>query len=49
MGCRPYIGFDACHLKEKWKGCLAAATAVDGNNWIFSVAFAIMENESEEL
>jgi MuDR family transposase len=31
-GCRPYISLDACHLKGKWKGVLAAATAIDGNN-----------------
>jgi transposase-like protein len=48
MGCRPYIGLDACHLKGKWKCCLAAATAVDGNNWMFPVALAVMENENEE-
>ena len=48
MGCRPYISLDACHLKAKWKGVLAAATAIDGNNWMFPVAFAVMENESEE-
>ncbi|CAI9265630.1 unnamed protein product [Lactuca saligna] len=28
-GCRPYIGLDACHLKEKFNGVLAAATGVD--------------------
>ncbi|CAI9276461.1 unnamed protein product [Lactuca saligna] len=31
-GCRPYIGLDACHLKGKFNGVLAAATSIDGNN-----------------
>jgi hypothetical protein len=47
-GCRPYIGLDACHLKGKWKGVVAAATAMDGNNWMFPVAFAVMEGENED-
>jgi MULE transposase domain len=48
MGYRPYIGLDACHLKGKWKVCLVVATAIDGNNWMFPIAFVVMENESEE-
>jgi len=48
MGCRPYIGIDACHLKSKWPGVLASATTIDANNWMFPVAFAVMEGESED-
>ncbi|CAH1418028.1 unnamed protein product [Lactuca virosa] len=33
-GCRPYIGLDACHLKGKFNGVLAAATGF--HNWHFS-------------
>lgn len=47
-GCRPYICIDTCHLQEKWKGFLAAATALDENNWMFPIAFCVMKNESEE-
>jgi hypothetical protein len=48
MGCRPYIGIDACHLKNKWPGMLASATAIDENNWMFPVAFAVLKVESED-
>lgn len=45
-GCRPHLGFDACHLKGKYKGVLAAATRIDGNKYMLSVAFAVMESEN---
>lgn len=35
-------------MKGKWKGIIAAATAIDGNNWMFPVAFAVMEGENEK-
>ncbi|XP_071726878.1 uncharacterized protein [Rutidosis leptorrhynchoides] len=38
-GCCPYISLDACHLKGKFNGVLAAATGVDGNNSIYPVAY----------
>nr|XP_043616017.1 protein FAR-RED ELONGATED HYPOCOTYL 3-like [Erigeron canadensis] len=44
-GCRPYIGLDACHLKGKYNGVLAAATGIDGNNSIFLVAYSVLESE----
>nr|KAJ0199389.1 hypothetical protein LSAT_V11C600310450 [Lactuca sativa] len=40
--CRPYIGLDACHLKGKFNGVLAAATSIDGNN----VAYGVLEAEN---
>ncbi|CAH1427784.1 unnamed protein product [Lactuca virosa] len=33
VGCRPYIGLDACHLKGKFNGVLAVATETF-NSWI---------------
>ncbi|GJZ26685.1 uncharacterized protein Tco_0570938 [Tanacetum coccineum] len=45
-GCRPYISLDACHLKGKFNGVLAAATSIDGNNGIFPVAYAVLESEN---
>nr|XP_043638083.1 uncharacterized protein LOC122609088 [Erigeron canadensis] len=45
-GCRPYIGLDACHLKGKYNGVLAAATGIDGNNSIFPVAYSVLESEN---
>ncbi|KAL4554548.1 hypothetical protein LXL04_039380 [Taraxacum kok-saghyz] len=45
-GCRPYIGLDACHLKGKFNGVLAAATSIDGNNGMFPVAYGVLESEN---
>ena len=45
-GCRPYISLDACHLKGKFNGVLAAATGIDGNNSIFPLAYSVLESEN---
>ncbi|KAJ9546859.1 hypothetical protein OSB04_019402 [Centaurea solstitialis] len=45
-GCRPYIALDACHLKGKFNGVLAAATVIDGNNSIFPIAYCVLESEN---
>lgn len=45
-GCRPYIGLDACHLKRRFNGVLAAATSIDGNNGMFSVTYGVLESEN---
>ena len=47
-GCRPYLAVDATALHGRFKGQLVAATAVDGHNWIFPVAYGVLEVESEE-
>ena len=47
-GCRPYLAVDATHLTRRWRGHLVAASAVDGHNWLFPVAFGVVEAESEE-
>lgn len=47
-GCRPYLAVDASHLTGRWRGQLVAASAVDGHNWLFPVAFGVVEAESEE-
>ncbi|CAH1453381.1 unnamed protein product [Lactuca virosa] len=47
-GCRPYIGLDACHLKGKFNGVLAAATGIDGNNSIFPIAYCVLESENTQ-
>jgi hypothetical protein len=34
-------------VKYKWKGVVAAVVAIDGNNWMFSIIFVVMESENE--
>lgn len=47
-GCKPILGVDGCHLKGPWPGILFTVVAKDGNNNIFSVAWAVVEIESSE-
>ncbi|XP_027166474.1 uncharacterized protein LOC113766485 [Coffea eugenioides] len=47
-GCRPFIGFDGCHLKGPFGGVLLTAVALDGNDSIFPIAFAVAECENKE-
>ena len=49
LGCRSFMGLDGCHLRSKYLGCLLSVTALDGNNGLFSIAFAIVEGESGEI
>ncbi|GMQ06615.1 hypothetical protein CsSME_00051135 [Camellia sinensis var. sinensis] len=44
--CRPLLFLDGTFLKGKYKGQLLAATAKDGNNGLFPVAFAIVDSET---
>ncbi|XP_028058703.1 uncharacterized protein LOC114262537 [Camellia sinensis] len=44
--CRPLLFLDGTFLKGKYKGQLLAATAKDGNNGLFPVAFAVVDSET---
>ncbi|KAF8389413.1 hypothetical protein HHK36_026108 [Tetracentron sinense] len=47
-GCRTFKGLDGCHLKGPYGGVLLVAIALDGNNGLFPVTFAIVEGETKE-
>ncbi|GAB4861938.1 hypothetical protein Ancab_037193 [Ancistrocladus abbreviatus] len=47
-GCRPFIGVDGCHLTGPFGGILLSVVALDGNNGLFPVAFAVVESENRE-
>jgi len=47
-GCRPFVGVDATCLNGKYTGQLASATAVDGHNWLYHLAYAIFDSETED-
>ncbi|KAM3190865.1 hypothetical protein ACQJBY_068691 [Aegilops geniculata] len=47
-GCRPYLSIDSTHLTGKWNGQLAACTTLDGQNWMFPLAFGFFGTETEE-
>ncbi|XP_039146879.1 uncharacterized protein LOC120284150 [Dioscorea cayenensis subsp. rotundata] len=47
-GCRPLLFIDGTHLLAKYGGILLGATAKDGNEGLFHVAFAIVDNENDE-
>lgn len=46
-GCRPLLFLDGTFLKDKYKGILLSATAINGENEIFPLAYAICNAENE--
>jgi len=46
-GCRPYLGVDSTHFTGKYNGQLAAATTIDGHNWMYPVAYGIFYKETK--
>ncbi|XP_039123296.1 uncharacterized protein LOC120259902 [Dioscorea cayenensis subsp. rotundata] len=47
-GCKPLLFIDGTHLLAKYGGILLGAMAKDGNDGLFHVAFAIVDNEIDE-
>ncbi|XP_021768953.1 uncharacterized protein LOC110733245 [Chenopodium quinoa] len=47
-GCRSLIGVDGAHLKGNYGGVLLSAIAIDGNNELFPVAWAIVGAEDAD-
>lgn len=44
-GCRPFISLNGCFLKGPYGGQLLVAVGRDGNNQMFSIAWAVVEKE----
>ena len=47
-GCRPFLSIDSTALNGRWNGHLPSATALDGHNWIFPVAFGFFDGETAD-
>ncbi|WVZ92106.1 hypothetical protein U9M48_038195 [Paspalum notatum var. saurae] len=47
-GCRPYLSIDSTALNGRWNGHLPSATAIDGNNWMFPIAFGFFNGETND-
>ena len=45
MHCRPVISIDGMHLYGKFKDKMLIATEIDAENRIFSLAYAIVDEE----
>ncbi|GMH07706.1 hypothetical protein Nepgr_009546 [Nepenthes gracilis] len=48
QGCRPLLFLDSIALKSKYQGMLLAATAADGDDEVFPVAFAVIDAETDD-
>jgi hypothetical protein len=48
VGCRSYLSVDSTALNGRWNGHLPSSTAMDGHNWMYSVAFSFFEGESTD-
>ncbi|GJZ12982.1 putative transcription factor WRKY family protein [Tanacetum coccineum] len=46
--CRPLLELDRAHLKGKYLGTLMCASAVDADDGLFPLAFAVVDVESDE-
>ncbi|XP_007031260.2 PREDICTED: uncharacterized protein LOC18600636 [Theobroma cacao] len=48
QGCRPLLFLDSIPLKSKYQGTLLAATAADGDDSVFPVAFSVVDAETDD-
>jgi zinc finger SWIM domain-containing protein 3 len=42
------LSVDSIALNGRWNGHLTVATSVDGQNWMFPIAYGFFESESKE-
>ena len=43
-----FFSIDSTALNGRWNGHLPSATALDGHNWIFLVAFGFFDGETTD-
>ncbi|KAL5582736.1 hypothetical protein UlMin_015178, partial [Ulmus minor] len=48
QGCRPLLFLDGVPVKSKYQGTLLSATAADGDDGVFPVAFAVVDAETDD-
>ncbi|GAB4859008.1 hypothetical protein Ancab_040384 [Ancistrocladus abbreviatus] len=48
QGCRPLLFLDHTPLNSKYQGELLAATAADGDDGVFPLAFAVVDSETDD-
>jgi len=48
LGCQKMLFVDGTHLSRLYKGTLMAATALDADNHLFDVAYAVVAGENKE-
>ena len=47
--CRPLIDLNGCHLKGKCGGQLLAIVGIDANDYIFLIAFFVLETVNTKI
>ncbi|KAG8374557.1 hypothetical protein BUALT_Bualt10G0007800 [Buddleja alternifolia] len=47
-GCRPIVGVDGCHLKGPHGGILLTAVAIDPNNCLYPLAYAVVSSQTRQ-
>jgi hypothetical protein len=45
-GCKPYLSIYATTINGRWNGHLAATIVVDGQNWMYPVAYGFIASET---
>lgn len=46
--CRPFIGLDRCHIKNKYGGILLIIVGKDPIDQYFPIYFGVVENETKD-
>ena len=47
-GCRPFIGFDGCHLEGPFEGVLLSVVSLDANQETFPIVICVCDYENTQ-